>query len=269
MRLPNRDRLRPPRRRRLPVRRRRGLRGADVAPTPATLGADGRGHRLPAQRGAGGGGASAGRARDGADDRRVRLRPHDGQGGVLRARRAVGTEPARPADGDRLPGRGVGENISWGSGMLNTGGDGQGVDGVRGASDRHPRSRFSPCRDRGRTWCAGCRCAGGGDLRRRLRHRAGGQQLFPGADCRRVAGRSALGRRRAIFDPLRRRAAAQVKRAVRTWMDAGRSGDATAFCRLQDNRMLQAQTGKTNDAGIAACQQASGPTPACRPPPSS
>ena len=207
-----------------------GCEGADVAPTPATLGADGRGHRCrPNQERAAAG--DAGRARRG-DHRRDRLRPRDGQGGVLRARRAVGTKPADRLTAIRYRPRGRGRTSRGGVGRSTRRRRWQGADGVRGASDQQLHPDFRRVGIPGRTWRAGCRRAGGGDLSP-LRHRAGGQQLFPGADCRPSPGapRSAAGAPSSIS--LRRRAAAQVKRAVRTWMDAGRSGDATAFCRLR------------------------------------
>jgi uncharacterized protein YkwD len=61
--------------------------------------------------------------------------------------------------------------------------------------------------------------------------------------------RSAAG---APLSPSPRRLA---KRAVRAWLDAGRTGDADTFCALEDNRMLQAQTGKTDGDGLAACRE--------------
>jgi uncharacterized protein YkwD len=58
----------------------------------------------------------------------------------------------------------------------------------------------------------------------------------------------------AVELTLHRRAAASVRRAVRDWIDANRTGDSHGFCLLEDNRMLGAQFGATASAGRAACR---------------
>jgi hypothetical protein len=58
----------------------------------------------------------------------------------------------------------------------------------------------------------------------------------------------------AIELTLQRRSAAKVRRAVRDWIDANRTGDSRGFCLLEDNRMLGSQFGATASAGRAACR---------------
>jgi uncharacterized protein YkwD len=50
-----------------------------------------------------------------------------------------------------------------------------------------------------------------------------------------------------------RRFGTLAKRLVHAWIEAVRGGDAATFCGLEDNRMLVAQTGKINGAGLEAC----------------
>jgi uncharacterized protein YkwD len=58
----------------------------------------------------------------------------------------------------------------------------------------------------------------------------------------------------AIQVTLHRRATASVRRAIRDWIDADRTGDSRGFCLLEDNRMLGSQFGATGSAGRAACR---------------
>lgn len=58
----------------------------------------------------------------------------------------------------------------------------------------------------------------------------------------------------AIQLALNRRAAAKIRRAVRDWIDASRTGDSRGFCLLEDNRMLASQFGSADAAGRATCR---------------
>src|SRR3954463_8561467 len=62
--------------------------------------------------------------------------------------------------------------------------------------------------------------------------------------------------------PVTGTASAQVRRTVRAWVAAAHTGDGPAFCRMQDNRMLQASHLPAGAVGIAACVNAFRPATA-------
>jgi uncharacterized protein YkwD/ketosteroid isomerase-like protein len=157
---------------------------------------------------------------------------------------------------------GAGENLYWGSGMLNTP-----AAAVKGwmESEEHRINMLDPeYRRIGIGIALGAPVAGVqeavtyvADFDTGPADSQPSSSPEPAAAESPGAPRSAAG---ASITPRR-----LVKRAVRAWMEAGRTGDADAFCRLEDNRMLRAQTGKLNADGLAACRQSFRANPALPP----
>jgi hypothetical protein len=143
----------------------------------------------------------------------------------------------------------AGENLYWGSGVLATP-----AETVRGwmGSDEHRTNMLDPdFRRIGVAVALGSPVVGVEDAATYVADFDSGVPVEPAppvvpSEARSAANLVGITGTPPGFD-------ARAKRLVHAWVEAVRGGDAATFCGLEDNRMLVAQTGKINAAGLDAC----------------